>query len=207
MEATSSSMRKRLAIMAAAKRSFLASGFTDTNLDAVAATAGVSKMTVYSHFSSKQNLFIAVMKDVIEARSAAGHRLEVGPNPREFATTLTAIATELVETVRDPEVIGFRRVLVQEQPRHPELAAAWRAATVVATIAELEEFLATARRQGFLVDRAEPRVVAAQFLWMLIGEELDRALLDPGHDAADPAVRAGEVVRTVLDAYAASVID
>ncbi|GAA1055341.1 TetR family transcriptional regulator [Agromyces luteolus] len=200
-------MRKRLAIMDAAKQSFLAVGFTDTNLDDVAATAGVSKMTVYSHFSSKQNLFVAIMNDVIDVRSADGHRLEVGSSPADFGATLTAIATELVETVRDPEVVGFRRVLVQEQSRHPGLAAAWRKATVVATTAELEQFFASARRQGFLVRRVEPRAVASQFLWMLIGEELDRALLDPGHDTVTPAVRAREVVATVLGAYAASVTD
>lgn len=207
MAVTTSSMRKRLAIMDAAKQSFLAVGFTATNLDEVAATAGVSKMTVYSHFASKQNLFIAVMTDVIDARSAGGRRLEVGPAPRDLAVTLTAIATELVETVRAPEVVGFRRVLVQEQPRHPELAAAWRAATVVATVAELEEFFATAQRRGFIVERADPRAIASQFLWMLIGEELDRALLDPGRAEVEPRVRAREVVRTVLDAYAASVTD
>lgn len=199
--ATTSSTRKRLAVLQAAKQSFLSVGFGATNLDEVAATAGVSKMTIYSHFTSKENLFTAVMTDVIEARSAQGPRLEVGSEPREFSETLTAVAVDLVETVRDPEVVGLRRVLIAEQPRHPDLAAAWRDATVVATVAELERFFASAKQRRLLVDGADPRVIAEQFVWMLIGDELDRALLAPGHEGGAPERRANEVVRTVLAAH------
>lgn len=199
--ATSSSTRKRLAVLHAAKQSFLSVGFGATNLDEVAATAGVSKMTIYSHFASKENLFTAVMTEVIRSRSATGPRLEPGSDPGEFSESLTAVAVDLVETVRDPEVVGLRRVLIAEQPRHPGLAAAWREATVVATVAELEEFLGAAQRQGLLVDDADPHAVAEQFLWMLIGDELDLALLAPGRELGAPAHRADEVVRTVLAAF------
>jgi TetR/AcrR family transcriptional repressor of mexJK operon len=203
--ATPSSSRKRLAILRAAKESFLTSGFGATNLDRVAAAAGVSKMTIYSHFTSKENLFTAVMAEVIRARSAAGARLDAGSDPDGLSETLMAVAVDLVETVRDPEVVGLRRVLIAEQPRHPDLAAAWRDATVVATVAELEGFFRTAQQRDLLRDDADPHVVAEQFLWMLIGDELDLALLAPGREADNPAHRAGEVVRTVLAAYAASV--
>lgn len=199
--ATTSSARKRLAVLQAAKQSFLSAGFGATNLDEVAATAGVSKMTIYSHFTSKENLFTAVMADVIAARSSAGPRLEVGSDRHEFSETLEAVAADLVETVRDREVVGLRRVLIAEQPRHPDLAAAWRDATVVATMAELEGFFRSAQRRRLLADDADARVIAEQFVWMLIGDELDRALLAPGHEGASPRRRANEVVRTVLGAY------
>jgi TetR/AcrR family transcriptional repressor of mexJK operon len=200
-DATSSSTRKRLAVLHAAKQSFLDVGFGATNLDHVAAAAGVSKMTIYSHFTSKENLFTAVMTEVIRTRSAAGPRLEAGADPDEFSETLTAVAIDLVETVRDPEVVGLRRVLIAEQPRHPDLAAAWREATVVATVAELEGFFRKAQRQHLLGDDADPHAIAEQFLWMLIGSELDLLLLAPGREADAPARRAGEVVRTVLAAF------
>lgn len=48
---------KRRAILEAAKTLFLTHGFAGTSMDAVAAEAGVSKLTVYSHFSDKENLF------------------------------------------------------------------------------------------------------------------------------------------------------
>ncbi|MFV8781469.1 TetR/AcrR family transcriptional regulator [Microbulbifer sp. SA54] len=48
---------KRRAILEAAKTLFLTHGFAGTSMDAVAAEAGVSKLTVYSHFSDKETLF------------------------------------------------------------------------------------------------------------------------------------------------------
>lgn len=199
--ATTSSARKRLAVLQAAKESFLGVGFGATNLDEVAATAGVSKVTIYRHFTSKENLFTAVMTEVIDARSSAGPRLEVGSDQRELSETLEAVAADLVETVRDPEVVGLRRVLTAEQPRHPDLAAAWREATVVTTVAELEGLFRSAQRGRLLADDADARVIAEQFVWMLIGDELDRALLAPGREGASSRRRAKEVVRAVLGAY------
>lgn len=48
---------KRTAILASAKALFLEAGYTGTSMDAIAAAAGVSKLTVYSHFGDKETLF------------------------------------------------------------------------------------------------------------------------------------------------------
>ncbi len=48
---------KRAAVLAAAQRLFLSSGFAGTSMDAVAEAAGVSKLTAYKYFGSKQELF------------------------------------------------------------------------------------------------------------------------------------------------------
>jgi TetR/AcrR family transcriptional repressor of mexJK operon len=48
---------KRSAILTAAKALFLEHGYTGASMDAIAAGAGVSKLTVYSHFGDKENLF------------------------------------------------------------------------------------------------------------------------------------------------------
>ena len=53
---------KRAAILEAAKTLFLAGGFSGTSMDAVAKEAGVSKLTVYSHFSDKETLFSAAIE-------------------------------------------------------------------------------------------------------------------------------------------------
>ncbi|SFS17719.1 transcriptional regulator, TetR family [Dyella sp. OK004] len=57
-------MEKRAAILEAAKALFIRNAFAGTSMDAVAAEAGVSKLTVYSHFGDKDNLF----REVIRAR-------------------------------------------------------------------------------------------------------------------------------------------
>jgi TetR/AcrR family transcriptional repressor of mexJK operon len=59
-------MEKRAAILAAAKALFIRNAFSGTSMDAIAADAGVSKLTVYSHFGDKDNLFREVIRSRIQ---------------------------------------------------------------------------------------------------------------------------------------------
>lgn len=59
-------MEKRSAILAAAKSLFISNAFAGTSMDAIAADAGVSKLTVYSHFGDKDNLFREVIRSRIQ---------------------------------------------------------------------------------------------------------------------------------------------
>lgn len=53
---------KRAAILDAAKRLFARDGFARVSMDQIAAEAGVSKLTVYSHFGDKEALFTAAVQ-------------------------------------------------------------------------------------------------------------------------------------------------
>ena len=57
-------LEKRAAILNVAKRLFTTQGFDGTSMDAIAAAAGVSKLTVYSHFQDKERLFAAAVECV-----------------------------------------------------------------------------------------------------------------------------------------------
>ena len=195
--ASSFSDRKRDSVLSAAKQSFLERGFAATNLDAVADTAGVSKMTIYSHFGSKKNLFIQVLEGIIAERSTSGPSLDADIEESALERALISIAVDLIETVQDAEVVGLRRVLVAEQPRQPELASAWRRSTVLAAVDALADYFGSLQRRGLLRD-VDPTVLATQFLWMLIGDPLDAALLDPKATRTTPRAQATNVVRTVL---------
>jgi TetR/AcrR family transcriptional repressor of mexJK operon len=59
-------MEKRAAILEAAKSLFIRNAFAGTSMDAIAADAGVSKLTVYSHFGDKDNLFREVIRSRIQ---------------------------------------------------------------------------------------------------------------------------------------------
>ena len=59
-------MEKRAAILVAAKALFIRNAFAGTSMDAIAADAGVSKLTVYSHFGDKDNLFREVIRSRIQ---------------------------------------------------------------------------------------------------------------------------------------------
>lgn len=56
---------KRRAIVTAAREAFLRDGF-GVGMDTIAAGAGVSKVTVYNHFGSKEALFTAVVAGALD---------------------------------------------------------------------------------------------------------------------------------------------
>jgi TetR/AcrR family transcriptional repressor of mexJK operon len=57
---------KGTAILDAAKRLFTMHGFDGASMDQIAAEAGVSKLTVYSHYGDKETLFAAAVKSYCE---------------------------------------------------------------------------------------------------------------------------------------------
>src|SRR5690348_1885857 len=59
--------RKHDAIAAAALVLFARDGYERTSVDAIAAEAGVSKRTVYSHYGDKESLFVLVLRETHDA--------------------------------------------------------------------------------------------------------------------------------------------
>src|SRR5260370_7546825 len=87
-------------ILAAAERAFLASGFGAVTMDRVAREAGASKATVYAHFTSKEELFGAVVAHVSERRFG-GFSAEA-LDPPHILPSLTPLSTPLLHPTPSP---------------------------------------------------------------------------------------------------------
>jgi TetR/AcrR family transcriptional regulator, mexJK operon transcriptional repressor len=116
-------MEKRAAILEAAKALFIRNAFAGTSMDAIAAEAGVSKLTVYSHFGDKDNLF----REVIRARVQdllPEDTYSFDPQA-DISDTLHHIAQVHARLDCDPETVGtFRAILSdcrQGNPRYGKL--------------------------------------------------------------------------------------
>ncbi len=57
---------KRAAVIDAATEEFLSRGFAGTSMDRIAEAANVSKRTVYDHFPSKDDLFQAIVDEILQ---------------------------------------------------------------------------------------------------------------------------------------------
>ncbi|MEU4195695.1 TetR/AcrR family transcriptional regulator C-terminal domain-containing protein [Kribbella sp. NPDC026611] len=119
--------RKREAIISAARAAFIRYGF-DAAVDAIAAEAGVSKVTVYNHYGDKETLFKAVVGDALESALAGAiagtaQRLE---ETDDLRAALKWTATAWVAGMTQPDVLALRRLVTSEVRRFPELGAAWR---------------------------------------------------------------------------------
>lgn len=63
---TGESQKKLDRLLKKAEDLFLRYGYSAVSVDQIAEEAGISKMTIYKHFTSKENLFIQVMINVSE---------------------------------------------------------------------------------------------------------------------------------------------
>jgi len=104
--------QRRAQILAAATRTFAKAGFAATNLDDIAAEAGISRAILYRHFDSKTDLYQAVLD------SACG-RLIIATGADEF--TEESIGGLLAAAAADPA--GFR-LLFHHAAREPEFRQA-----------------------------------------------------------------------------------
>jgi AcrR family transcriptional regulator len=107
-----------------ARQCFLADGYGATSMNAIAKVARVSKGTLYARFSTKADVFRAIIEEQIAA--ARGKVRLAGPRPRTLEAALVAYAeTSLRESLR-PEIVGLNRLIYSEAGRFPELGeAAW----------------------------------------------------------------------------------
>jgi TetR/AcrR family transcriptional repressor of mexJK operon len=178
---------KRRSILAAAEEVFLREGYLGASIDEITQLAKVSKPTVYRHFGSKEDLFVAL---VSEMTTAAGDQVpEDLPVPRdldELRSQLAAHALRQLEAVLTPRLIQLRRVVIGEVSRFPELAQVLHDAGPQRAINTLTRAFQTAAKEGLLTV-PRPEVAGRQFNWLVMGEPVNRAMLLG--DAAIPTRR------------------
>lgn len=100
--------QRREQIIAAATRAFARSGFAATNLDDIAAEAGISRAILYRHFDSKTDLYRAVLDNACQ-------RLIAATGTDQY--TEESIGALLRSAAEDPA--GFR-LLFHHAAREPE---------------------------------------------------------------------------------------
>ena len=126
--------RKREAIIQAAIAEFRANGFEVTSMDKIAATAGVSKRTVYNHFPSKEELFAEILNQLwarITDEQAVTYRAD-----QPLREQLLPMLLAKLQMMADDNFLGLARVAIAATIHSPE-----RAQDMVARMGEREEGL------------------------------------------------------------------
>jgi TetR/AcrR family transcriptional regulator of autoinduction and epiphytic fitness len=126
--------RKREAIIQAAIVEFRASGFDITSMDKIAATAGVSKRTVYNHFPSKEELFAEILHKLWTSISAQQDTVYRHDLP--LRGQLEALLQAKLQLLADNNFLDLARVAIAATIHSPE-----RAQDMVARLGEREEGL------------------------------------------------------------------
>ena len=194
--------RKTESILDAARLTFLETGYGAASMDLIAARAGVSKATVYTRFTSKQELFAAVIGRECQACSLRMSVAEDAPAP-DLEAALHHIAETLLDIITLPRNLAILRLVIAEWPRFPELGTVFYESGPALTLHNLAAFLQRAHQRGQL--RCSDATAAAQhFISLLRGDIQIRALLGAG-DLSEAARKrvADHAVAAFLSLYAA----
>ncbi len=111
---------KRDAILAAAVQLFTHHSFGMVTMEAVAAQAGVSKMTVYSHFADKETLFESIVKSISDRMIATLSNTYEQDAPLYDRLATTGVA--FLSIMFGPEVAGLSQMLPTALRGNPKLA-------------------------------------------------------------------------------------
>lgn len=191
---------KRQAILDAAKTLFLSKGYANTSMDAVAAEAGVSKLTVYSHFNDKETLFSsAVMAKCEEQLPPLFFEL---PEGVAVETVLLNIARGFHQLINSDESVNLHRLMMALGSQDPKLSLIFFEAGPQRMLQGMERLLIKIDESGVLrIDK--PHNAAEHFFCLLKGAGNFRLLYGCGEppvgEAAESHVR--EVVGLFMRAY------
>jgi len=194
-------------IMDAATTLFLRKGYAGTSMDEIAALAGVSKQTIYTHFSDKERLFsdlILLNADRVDQFVAEVEAIFLGAEDIEKA--FTELARRYIGLVIRPEVLQLRRLVIGEAARFPDLADTYYKRVPERVLGALAAELGRLAERGLL--RIHDRMLAANhFVALILWAPLDRAMFHLEPESLSPKALdklASGGVRVFLAAYGTS---
>ena len=186
-------------ILDAARQLFLKDGFSVTSMDAVAKAANVSKATVYAHYTSKEELFAAMMNAECGRTwpELTGSELyDLDP-----VAKLREVAQRYVRFITSPYTVSLLRVVASEATRTPELGRIFYENAPGLGRRRFAELLQAADANGIL-RVSDPLRAADHFFSLLRSDMHIRCLVGlpaPGEKELDDHAR--EVVEMFLRLY------
>lgn len=151
---------RRQAFVDAAREAFFAKGYAGTTMSSIAGKVGGSKTTLWSYFPSKEELFAAVVDDIVEHYAQA---LVVDlPSEGDIRIALLQFAHALMETILSEPIIALHRLVAGEATRFPHLAEMFYERGPRRGKARLAAYVEHAMERGQL-RRGDPLLAVKQF--------------------------------------------
>jgi AcrR family transcriptional regulator len=179
----SKSDSKRQAILENAYRLFRAQGFDGTSMADITNEVGGSKATLYSHFPSKEELFVECMMAALENYMADTLKhLDVTRTDPEAA--LRNFGTSVLNFICSPEQVEVRRLMIAEAARSGTGKLFFE--KLAALRSKISSFLDACMVSGLL--RLDDPDLAADHLGALLEAEVLERLLQKGGGVAQVLV-------------------
>jgi len=111
---------RRKAFVDAARALFFANGYAGTTMSSIASKVGGSKTTLWTYFPSKEELFAAVVDEIVGEYGAALH-VDL-PVDEPVVDVLTRFGNTLMNALVTTPLLSLFRLVVGEAERFPHLA-------------------------------------------------------------------------------------
>lgn len=192
---------KRQAILDTAYGLFRAHGFEKTSMAEISARVGGSKATLYSHFPSKEELFVECVMSVLQNYMSETLKcLEAaGSDP---APALVRFGASMLRFICSPEQVEVRRMVIAEAVRSGTGKLFFD--KLAALRAQVAAFLLECMSAGTL-RKDDPELAADHLGALLEAEVLEPLLLhvrDDSPRAEEIERAAGRAIAAFLRAYA-----
>ena len=106
---------RRQAIIDVAKEAFSKQGFENTSMSEIASRVGGSKATLYNYFSSKEEIFAAVMESSATEQIAGAFKLLEKAN--DIRSTLLNFGLHYLSSILAPDIMAIRKMAINEADR------------------------------------------------------------------------------------------
>jgi len=196
------SEERRQAIIDIAAELFNEIGFDRASMAEISARLGGSKATLYNYFSSKEEIFLLVMKQQagLQFESLFAILADDGKNDKDDATvraTLKLFANKYLHLVLSPEVIAIKRLLYYNAERS-ELGCMYYENGPRRGWLAIADFMRRAMEKGSL-RQADPWLTGMQFRVLVEAEWSEGRILGVITTVSPAKVK--ESVERSLDAF------
>jgi TetR/AcrR family transcriptional regulator, mexJK operon transcriptional repressor len=110
---------KRTAILDAAREEFFGHGFAAASIETIAQHGGVSKVTIYNRFETKEALFAAVVER--ECQTMGIGLADLTSDAADLRQQLIDFGERVIDFLTLPHVIRFEKRIAAETEHRPEI--------------------------------------------------------------------------------------
>ena len=128
-------------ILDAALQVFSDKGFASARLDDIAEAAGLSKGGVYTHFASKEEIFGALLKRLIQPPMPAAPEALADEEPVTVDLLVRRVVEPMYQSLGDPSVLQAVRLLLANGTRVPQAFDQWHQTMFEPHIADVARLL------------------------------------------------------------------
>ena len=184
-------------IIAAALAVFAEKGFAGARMEEIARRAGISKGTLYLYFETKEDMFRAVVREVVVPNIEVVQKAVLTAD-LSFATMVRTLLPRFAEIVTTVPVGAVAKMVIGESRNFPELARVWHDEVIFKAIGLIAGVIERAQARGE-VRPGDPRTHAFSIMGPMLMGVLWRETFTPiGGAALDLPAIARQHGETVL---------